>query len=165
MSLIGNPSVIFLDEPTTGLDPQSRNVMWEIIRGLAKNGTTVFLTTQYLEEADQLADRIAVLNKGRIVAEGTAQELKGLLPQGTIEFRFQDPGNLDKAAKLFAGHDAKRDDDARTLVITTDGSVKQISQLFNDLEAAQIEVMEFSQKIPTLDEAFLKIISETMEEQ
>lgn len=90
MSLIGNPSVIFLDEPTTGLDPQGRMAMWKIIKYLAHSGITVFLTTQYLDEADQLADQIAILNEGKIVAEGTATELKKLLPQGHIELRFRD---------------------------------------------------------------------------
>ena len=84
MSLIGDPSIIFFDEPTTGLDPQSRNALWQTIRSLASGGTTVFLTTQYLEEADQLADKIAILNQGKIVAEGTAAQLKKLLPGGQI---------------------------------------------------------------------------------
>ncbi len=131
MSLIGDPSVIFFDEPTTGLDPQSRNMMWETIRALAKGGTTVFLTTQYLEEADQLADRIAILNQGRIAVEGTPQDLKKLLPNGKIELRF--------------------------------GTLAQVARLFSQIQAANIETTEFSQKLPTLDDVFLKIINENEE--
>ncbi|MFD7505060.1 ABC transporter ATP-binding protein, partial [Streptomyces sp. NPDC059850] len=91
MTLVGNPRIIFLDEPTTGLDPRSRHNMWQIIRELVTGGVTVFLTTQYLEEADQLADRIAVLNNGKIAAHGTAEELKRLIPGGHIRLRFTDP--------------------------------------------------------------------------
>ncbi|MDX2701232.1 ATP-binding cassette domain-containing protein, partial [Streptomyces ipomoeae] len=91
MTLVGNPRIIFLDEPTTGLDPRSRHTMWTIIRELVSGGTTVFLTTQYLEEADQLADRIAVLNDGRIAAQGSAEELKRLVPGGHVRLRFSDP--------------------------------------------------------------------------
>src|SRR6266851_7121406 len=104
MSLIGNPSIIFFDEPTTGLDPQSRNMMWETIKALAKGGTTVFLTTQYLEEADQLADRIAILNEGRNAAEGTPQDLKKLLPNGKIELRFHSQKQLADATVLLESY-------------------------------------------------------------
>lgn len=163
MSLIGNPSIIFLDEPTTGLDPQSRNGMWETIRSLADGGTTVFLTTQYLEEADQLADRIAVLAAGKIVAEGTASELKKLLPQGQIELRFGDRAQLDRAGKVLGRYEGTKNDEALSLTISTDGSVKQLAGLFNQIEAAGVEITEFSQKQPTLDDAFLKIINDHKE--
>jgi ABC-2 type transport system ATP-binding protein len=165
MSLIGKPPVLFLDEPTTGLDPQSRNMMWDTIKSLANGGTTVFLTTQYLEEADQLADTIAILSQGRIVAQGTAQELKEILPRGSIELLFHDQDQLDAAARLLEQDNAVRDDDARSLTVTTDGSVGQIARLFNQLEATGIEVAEFFQKTATLDEAFLKIIDEYSEEK
>ena len=105
MGLIGNPSVIFLDEPTSGLDPQSRNMMWETINTLAQDGTTVFLTTQNLDEADRLADRIAILSQGRIVAEGTAGDLKKLLPHGKIELGFPDVEQMEAAARLFQSYD------------------------------------------------------------
>ncbi|PWI06275.1 ABC transporter, partial [Streptomyces sp. NWU339] len=98
MTLVGNPRIIFLDEPTTGLDPRSRHTMWQIIRELVSGGTTVFLTTQYLEEADELADRIAVLNDGRIAAEGTAEDLKRLVPGGHVRLRFTDPAAYRSAA-------------------------------------------------------------------
>ncbi len=165
MSLIGNPSVIFLDEPTNGLDIQSRNMMWEMIKTLVKNGTTIFLTTQYLEEADQLADTIAVLSGGRIVKQGTPQELKNILPEGKIEFLFHDQKQLDAAAKLFEQQTTVRDDEARSLLVNTDGSLEQISELFNQLRAAKVEVAEFSRKEPTLDEAFLAIISDHKEKK
>lgn len=165
MSLIGNPSIIFLDEPTTGLDPQSRNSMWATIKSLADSGITVFLTTQYLEEADQLADKIAVLAEGKIVAEGTANELKQLLPQGQIELRFNDQAQLNQAAKVLASYDGTKDDEALSLTISPDGSAKQLAELFNKIEAARIEISEFSQKQPTLDDAFLKIINDHKEKK
>jgi ABC-2 type transport system ATP-binding protein len=118
MTLIGDPKVIFLDEPTTGLDPRSRRTMWDTIRGLVAGGVTVFLTTQYLEEADVLADRIALLDGGRIVAEGTAAELKRLVPGGQVRLQFAAPANLAAAAAAFAGAAA---DDAVALEIPSDG--------------------------------------------
>jgi len=163
MGLIGEPSVIFLDEPTTGLDPQSRNMMWETIKKLSRSGTTVFLTTQYLEEADQLADRIAILGQGRILAEGTPQDLKKLLPHGQIELRFHTIKQLDAAETLLAGYRLLRQDETRLLIVATDGSVAQLARLFNKIQAANLEVAEFVQKSPTLDDAFLKIINENKE--
>jgi ABC-2 type transport system ATP-binding protein len=148
-----------LDEPTAGLDPQSRNMMWETIKTLAKGGTTIFLTTQYLEEADQLADRIAILNQGRIVAEGTSQDLKKLLPLGKIELRFHSQKQLDAAAVLLDSYGPMQDDDVRSLTIKTDGTLAQVVRLFSQIQAANIETAEFSQKLPTLDDAFLKIIN------
>ena len=160
MSLIGDPSLIFLDEPTSGLDPQSRNMMWDTINALADGGKTVFLTTQNLDEADRLADRIAILSHGRIVAEGTAGDLKKLLPHGKIELGFPDAKQMAAAADLFQDFDMTSDDDSRTLTITTDGSVAQIARIFNLIQDAHIDVSEFSQRTATLDDAFLKIISD-----
>lgn len=165
MSLIGEPSVIFLDEPTTGLDPQSRNAMWVTIKSLAERGTTVFLTTQYLEEADQLADRIAILNQGTIVAEGTATDLKKLLPHGQIELKFLSQSLLQKAEKQLASYSPVRDDENFTLTVTTDGSIAGLTKLFNYIEALKIDVAEFAQKTPTLDDAFFKIINEDKEKK
>jgi ABC-2 type transport system ATP-binding protein len=165
MSLIGDPSIIFFDEPTTGLDPQSRNGMWETIKSLADNGTTIFLTTQYLEEADLLADKIAILNKGRIVAEGTPQTLKKLLPHGQVELKFNSQDMLNAAVKLLGNYKITKDDEALSLTIMGDGSVKQLTGLLTKLENAKVEVAEFSQKAPSLDDVFLKVVNENKEKK
>ena len=165
MSLIGDPSIIFLDEPTTGLDPQSRNAMWQTIRSLASGGTTVFLTTQYLEEADQLADKIAILNDGRIVAEGTATELKKLLPGGQIMLQFHAKEELRAAKALLKSHKTAADDAALSLTVTTDGSVAGLTRLLTMLEQANIDVAEFAQKAPTLDDVFLTVINANKEKK
>ena len=122
MTLVGNPQIIFLDEPTTGLDPRSRRTMWEIIRELVADGVTIFLTTQYLDEADQLADRIAVLDRGRIVAEGTPDELKRRIPGGHVRLRFADADELDAAAAP-ARPATRATTSALTLQVPGDGSV------------------------------------------
>lgn len=163
MSLIGNPTVIFLDEPTTGLDPASRNVMWDQVRALAAAGKTVFLTTQYLEEADQLADHIAVLDHGLIVAEGTPDSLKRLLPLGQVELKFQNHSSLLAAQKALAAFQTISSNDSESILVSTDGSVAQLSKLLSHIELAKLEIAEFSQKTPTLDDAFLKIINQSKE--
>lgn len=159
MSLIGSPSVIFLDEPTTGLDPEARNDMWQTIKALAQGGTTVFLTTQYLEEADQLADKIAVLHRGTIVASGTASELKKLVPGSRIDFTFATEVQRDEAQALLANRYEVTAGDSVTLTVTTDGSSSQVAQLFVQLRDSHIEPPEFSQKTPTLEDVFLKLVS------
>ncbi len=165
MSLLGDPSVIFLDEPTTGLDPQSRIAMWKIIKELSGSGITVFLTTQYLDEADQLADQIAILNDGKIVAEGTAAELKKLLPHGHIELKFNDRKLLQAVRDLLKEYSSSQDIQNSTLSVVTDGSIKQITDILNKLEKQGIPVAEFSQKLPTLEEVFLAIIGENKEKE
>jgi ABC-2 type transport system ATP-binding protein len=165
MSLIGSPAVIFLDEPTTGFDPEARNEMWRTIRELAAGGTTVFLTTQYLDEADELADDIAVLHQGRIVASGTAGELKKLVPGGLIELTFHDAETRDAAARVLGESYAHTEGDGATLTITTDGSVTQVASMFVVLRDARIEPAEFSQKVATLDDVFLKITGANGEEE
>ena len=153
MTLVGEPSVIFLDEPTTGLDPRSRHVMWQIIRGLVASGVTIFLTTQYLDEADELAGRIAVLDHGRLIAEGTPEELKRLVPGGHIRLRFGDPRDLDLAAGALG--DAARRDDA--LEVPSDGSVASLRTVFERLDAESVAVTELTVHTPDLDDVFLAL--------
>ena len=155
MSLVGTPEIIFLDEPTTGLDPEARNEMWRTIRKLAAGGTTILLTTQYLDEADELADRIAVLDGGKIVANGTASELKKLVPAGVVEMTFVDEATAKKAASVLADLAPKQE--GVTLTVTGDGSVKGLANLFRKMEASGCEPTEFSQKQPTLDDVFFKL--------
>jgi len=165
MSLIGNPAIIFLDEPTTGLDPEARNDMWQTIQTLAKGGTTVFLTTQYLEEADQLADKIAVLHQGKIVASGTASELKKLVSGSHISFTFKTEKQCGAAKALLAKQYQVEINDAVTLTVTTDGSTSQVAQLFTQLRDGHLEPTEFSQKTPTLDDVFMKLVGTAKEEK
>ncbi|MFI0815934.1 ATP-binding cassette domain-containing protein [Streptomyces sp. NPDC021098] len=155
MTLVGDPQVIFLDEPTTGLDPRSRRTMWDTVRSLVEGGTTVFLTTQYLEEADQLADRIAVLDGGRIVAEGTADELKAQIPGSHVRLRFTDPAEYERAATAFAG--ATRDDENLALRVAGDGGLDALRALFDRLDAADVRAADFSVHTPDLDDVFLAL--------
>ncbi|CAK7287453.1 ATP-binding cassette domain-containing protein [Streptomyces misionensis] len=155
MTLVGEPRIIFLDEPTTGLDPRSRHTMWGIIRELVSGGTTVFLTTQYLDEADQLADRIAVLDGGRIVAEGSAEELKRLVPGGHVRLRFADPAGYERAAGAL--REATRDDSALTLQIPSDGTQRELRAILDWLDTAGIEADELSVHTPDLDDVFFAL--------
>ncbi|MYX40665.1 ATP-binding cassette domain-containing protein [Streptomyces sp. SID89] len=155
MTLVGDPRIIFLDEPTTGLDPRSRHTMWQIVRDLVSGGVTVFLTTQYLEEADELADRIAVLNDGRIAAEGTAEELKRLVPGGHIRLRFTDPAAYRRAASALT--DAARDDESLTLQLAGDGSQRALRHLLDRLDSAGVEASELTVHTPDLDDVFFAL--------
>jgi ABC-2 type transport system ATP-binding protein len=155
MTLVGNPDVIFLDEPTTGLDPRSRRTMWQIIRRLAAGGVTIFLTTQYLDEADELAGRVAVLDHGRLVAEGTPAELKRRVHGGHILLQFADSVTLESAACLFG--DASRDDDALTLQVPSDGGVQPLRAVLDQLDAASVEVAGLSLHTPDLDDVFFAL--------
>jgi ABC-2 type transport system ATP-binding protein len=155
MTLVTRPQIIFLDEPTTGLDPRSRRTMWHIVRELVADGVTVFLTTQYLEEADQLADRIAVLDVGRLVAEGTPDELKRLVPGSYVRLRFSDIAALDAAARLLPG--STRDDQELTLQAPSDGSSRSLRTLLNRLDEHMIDAEEVSVQTPDLDDVFLTL--------
>ena len=159
MSLVGEAPVIFFDEPTTGLDPKGRNEMWLTIRQLVETGTTVFLTTQYLEEADHLADEIAILHGGKIVATGTADELKAMMPAGLVELEFgEDEQRV--AAELALGDQYSLSRVDSKLMVATKGSVGEIADLFIQLKNAGIEPTEFSRQLPTLDDVFLKILDD-----
>ncbi|GAB2746022.1 ATP-binding cassette domain-containing protein [Streptomyces bullii] len=155
MTLVGNPRIIFLDEPTTGLDPRSRHTMWQIIRDLVTGGVTVFLTTQYLEEADELADRIAVLDDGRIAAEGSAEELKRLIPGGHVRLRFTDPAAYNSAASAL--REASRDDESLALQIPSGGSQRELRSLLDLLDSAGIEADELTVHTPDLDDVFFAL--------
>jgi ABC-2 type transport system ATP-binding protein len=155
MTLVGSPHIIFLDEPTTGLDPRSRHNMWQIIRELVTTGVTVLLTTQYLEEADQLADRIAVLHNGTIAAEGTADELKRIIPGGHVQLRFTDPTAYRQATALLT--DAAPDDDALSLRVPNDGSQRALRTLLDRLDTAGVEATELTVHTPDLDDVFFAL--------
>jgi ABC-2 type transport system ATP-binding protein len=161
MTLVGDPQIIFLDEPTTGLDPRSRRTMWGIIRDLVAGGVTVFLTTQYLEEADQLADRIAVLDQGRLVAQGTAAELKRQIPGSHVRLRFADPATLDAAARVLTG--AARDDEALTLQVASDGGTRSLRSLLDRLDEYSLDAEELSVHTPDLDDVFLALTGHSTE--
>ncbi|WIX86844.1 ATP-binding cassette domain-containing protein [Amycolatopsis sp. DG1A-15b] len=161
MTLVGRPRVIFLDEPTTGLDPRSRRTMWTITRDLVADGVTVFLTTQYLEEADQLADRIAVLDQGRLVAQGTAAELKRRIPGTHVRLRFTTPGELDAAARILT--DATRDDEALALRVPSDGGTKSLRSLLDRLDEYALSAEELSVHTPDLDDVFLALTGHATE--
>jgi ABC-2 type transport system ATP-binding protein len=163
MSLVGEAPIVFFDEPTTGLDPQSRNDMWETIRELAEKGTTIFLTTQYLEEADRLADQIAILHGGRVVAGGTPSELKTMVPSGLVELDFAEDNDLAAAQQALAnGHELSRVDSK--LVVASDGSVADMADMFIRLNDAGLEPTRFIAKEPTLDDVFFQILGEDKEE-
>lgn len=163
MSLVGDASVIFFDEPTTGLDPMGRTDMWQTIRELAESGTTVFLTTQYLEEADRLADAIAILHGGRIVAEGPPDELKTMVPAGIVEMEFGEPEQLAAAESALEEHYDVNRVDAK-LVVATAGSVAEMADMFIRLRDAGIEPTRFTKQTPTLDDVFFKVLDEQRED-
>jgi ABC-2 type transport system ATP-binding protein len=161
MTLVGHPRIIFLDEPTTGLDPRSRRTMWSIIRELVADGVTIFLTTQYLEEADQLADRIAVLDQGRLVAQGTPDELKRRIPGTHVRLRFTTAAELDAAARVLT--DSIRDDEAMVLRVPGDGGTKSLRTLLDRLDEYSIAAGELSVHTPDLDDVFLALTGHTAE--
>jgi ABC-2 type transport system ATP-binding protein len=163
MTLVGDPSIIFLDEPTAGLDPRSRRTTWEIVRGLVAGGATIFLTTQYLEEADELADRIALLDHGRLVAEGTADELKRRIPGGHLRLQFTDADELEAAARTLG--EVVRDDEALSLQVPSDGSVDSLRALIDRLDDADIKVDSLSVHTPDLDDVFLALTGQPKKEE
>ena len=157
MTLVGNPRLIFLDEPTAGLDPRSRRNMWQTIRDLAAQGVTVFLTTQYLEEADQLSDRIAVLDHGRIVAQGTADELKRQIPGGYIQLEFENIAELEAAVRLLGV--TSRGGESLCLQVPSDGNIPALRKLLDRLDDASAKVERLSIHTPDLDDVFFAFTS------
>jgi ABC-2 type transport system ATP-binding protein len=155
MTLVGDPAVIFLDEPTTGLDPRTRRTMWDVVRELVAGGVTILLTTQYLEEADQLADRIGVLDRGTLVAEGTAAELKRQVPGGYLRMAFADERSLAAAAQLFPA--AAQDAEALALRVPGDTGVASLRAALDRLDAAGLDVEALTVHTPDLDDVFLTL--------
>jgi ABC-2 type transport system ATP-binding protein len=162
MSLMGRPRLIFLDEPTTGLDPRSRQTMWQIIRELVRDGVTVLLTTQYLEEADQLADRIAMLDHGRIVAEGTPEELKRRMPGAHIRLLFADAASLDKAAREL--REGTRDDEELVLRVPNERGIRSLRDVLARL-GDDVTVEDLSIHTPDLDDVFFAVTGKGSKEK
>jgi ABC-2 type transport system ATP-binding protein len=155
MTLVGDPKIIFLDEPTTGLDPRSRRAVWEIVRDLVEHGVTILLTTHYLEEADELADRVAVLDHGTVIAEGTPEQLKRLIPGGSIGLEFADGSALAAVARVFP--EATIDHDGSTLHVPSDGRAESFREVLDRLDGAHATVERISVHSPDLDEVFLSL--------
>jgi ABC-2 type transport system ATP-binding protein len=160
-SLIATPPIIYLDEPTTGLDPRSRLAMWDVIRDLMKSGATILLTTQYLEEADQLADKIAVIDHGTVIAEGTASELKAKIGTDHLELVVS-AENLD-AAKKAAGKGAKADETTRTVSVSLKGT-SQLQDILAAFEEAHIQIESIAIQKPTLDDVFMQLTGQPTNE-
>jgi ABC-2 type transport system ATP-binding protein len=164
MTLVGDPRIIFLDEPTTGLDPRSRRTMWQIIRELAADGITILLTTQYLDEADQLAGRIALLDRGHLVAEGTPDELKRRIPGGHIQLHFRDLAGLDGAATVL-GAAASRDNDALVLRVPADGTPQSVKAVLDKLGQQTLDADSITVHTPDLDDVFFALTGSPRHEQ
>jgi ABC-2 type transport system ATP-binding protein len=165
-SLVVTPDLMFLDEPTTGLDPRSRNQVWEIIRALATDGTTVLLTTQYLEEADQLADRIAVVDRGRVIAEGTSGQLKASLGSGALHVRLSEPEHRTDAERVLSGVlgvAVYLESDPAALSATV-SDPERVARALSELSRAEVPVAEFALGQPSLDEVFLALTGRPVEE-
>jgi len=163
MGLMGDPRIVFLDEPTTGLDPRSRRAVWDVVRGLVADGVTVLLTTQYLEEADELADRIGVLDGGCLVAEGSAEELKRLVPGGSVRLQFDGAAALESAARTLGL--TVEDPAALSLDVPGDGSLAQLKALLARLDDAAVEVAGLTVDTPDLDDVFLALTGRPTKEE
>lgn len=165
LSLIATPPILFLDEPTTGLDPRSRLAMWKVIKDLVASDVTILLTTQYLEEADQLADRIAVLDDGKIIAEGSASELKSRVGKERLELVISADSNFAQAKNSIRGDDVQIDESRRMISVATEGGVTEIKNVLNQLEQSGITIEALSLHKPTLDDVFLKLTGHKASDQ
>lgn len=164
MSMMGQASIVFLDEPTTGLDPQNRREMWRIIREMAAQGTTVFLTTQYLYEAELLADQIAILHDGVILAKGTPATLKQVLPQGIINLQVRNEADEKKVMELLKNYPLRKCSYEHGIEVQTDGTLQQLEEVLHQLNKESIILEAFTPKQPTIEDAFFALIGETQEE-
>lgn len=164
VSLIASPPIIILDEPTTGLDPRSRLIMWDIIKQLVSTGTTILLTTQDMDEADHLADKIVVINGGKIIAEGTSNELKQRVGPERLEIKVAETSNFERAKKVVEEDGLHTDIKMRTLSLVTRGGVQQLKQVLSSLDKAGIDIENVSFHNPTLDDVFLTLTGRTTEQ-
>jgi ABC-2 type transport system ATP-binding protein len=167
-ALIGRPRLLFLDEPTTGLDPRSRLGMWDVIRGLVREGVTLLLTTQYLEEADELADVIAVVDHGRIIATGTADELKGQVGGERIEVIVHERDSIARGTEVLAGigeGGVEVDDHTRKLTVPTSRGAAALTQVVRELDEAGIRIDDIGLRRPTLDEVFLSLTGHATDDE
>jgi ABC-2 type transport system ATP-binding protein len=160
-SLVVRPAVIFLDEPTTGLDLRSRQAMWQVVNGLAGSGVTVFLTTQYLEEADRLADRIAVVDGGRVVAEGSSAQLKRRIADQRLDLVLADPAAFEEAARALGRRAVQHDPSRLTIGVATDGSAAHVRALLDEVDPGRRAVRTFAVNGATLDDVFLALTGHT----
>ena len=163
-SLVADPEVLLLDEPTTGLDPRARRELWAVIRQLVSDGTTVLLTTQYLEEADELADRITLVDLGHVIAEGTAQELKQRTHGDVLSVVVNDPAQAHAALGVIVGHgsgDARIDDDGVTVTMPVAGGAAMLAAVIRDLDAAGVGISDIGVRRPSLDDVFLALTGHT----
>lgn len=156
MSLVAEPTILFLDEPTTGLDPRSRLALWKMISDLAKSGTTILLTTQYMEEAEYLADNVIVIDHGQVIAEGTVNELKAKAGAEQVEVVVRDDSSLRKAKKAVSGQ-ANFDDNTNSFTLPAKNGVKSLTKILSDLDKAKVVVETASLRRPTLDDVFLAL--------
>ncbi len=167
-SLVAKPRILFLDEPTTGLDPRSRLELWEVIEDLVADGTTVLLTTQYLEEADYLAEQIVVIDQGRVIAEGTSEELKSSVGGDRIEIVVSDPARIDAAAAALgglSGAETTRDQSTRRVTVPVSGGSTVLVDVVRALDAADVAIDDLALRRPTLDDVFLTLTGRTAEEE
>jgi ABC-2 type transport system ATP-binding protein len=165
MSLISGPSVVFLDEPTTGLDPRSRQAVWDVVEELVATGVTIFLTTQYLEEADRLADRVAVIDGGRVIATGTADELKSRVGTEQVELLLDHPAAVGRATRALGGEVVRTDPSRRSVRVATDGTAAHVKHVLDRLELEGVEVATLALHRPTLDDVFLTLTGQPAERE